>query len=65
MVSALPSDGLTTDPIIHQAGEVVEVDSELARKWVTETYRRAPTKMCERKGGDFLLPEYITRATYL
>ncbi|MDQ5921965.1 MAG: hypothetical protein QG673_2024 [Pseudomonadota bacterium] len=69
MISALPSnalqgEGLTTDPIIYKTNEIVEVDSELARTWTTEKYRQCPTKMCERKGGDFLPPEYISRATY-
>lgn len=65
MTSALPSDGLTTDPVIHQAGEVIEIDIELAKKWTNEKYCRTPIKMCERKGGDFLPPEYITRASYI
>lgn len=64
MISALPSEGLTTDPVIYPANEIVEVEPELARTWTTEKYRQCPTKMCERKGGDFLLPEYISRATY-
>ncbi len=65
MASSLPSEGLTTDPVIHQANEIVEVDAALAKKWITEKYRQCPTKLCERKGGDFLQPEYITRASYI
>jgi len=65
MVSAIPSEKLTTDPIIYQADEVVEIDEELAGKWTTEKYRLCSTKMCERKGGDFLQAEYITRACYI
>lgn len=65
MISALPNEALTTDPLIYPANEVIEIDSELAKKWTTEKYRQCPTKMCERKGGDFLLPQYITRATYV
>ena len=65
LTSAIPSKGLTTDPIIHNANEIVEVEPELAKKWTTEKYRRSPTKMCERKSVDFLLPEYITRASYV
>lgn len=65
LTSSIPSKGLTTDPVIHNANEIVEVEPELAKKWTTEKYRRSPTKMCERKGGDFLLPEYITRASYV
>ncbi len=65
MTSAIPSKSLTTDPVIHQADEIVEIEAELAQKWTTEAYRRCPTKMCERKGGDFLKPEYMTRASYV
>ncbi len=65
MTSAIPSKCLTTDPVIHQADEIVEIETELAQKWTNEQYRRYSTKMCERKGGDFLKPEYITRASYL
>ena len=65
LTSSIPDKGLTTDPIIHNANEIVEIAPELAEKWTVEKYRRSSTKMCERKGGDFLLPEYITRATYV
>lgn len=65
--NTIGSDGkvLTTDPVIHQAGEIVEVDEDTAKKWTSEKYLKAPTKMCERKGGDFLPSEYITRANYV
>jgi hypothetical protein len=65
MTTALPSNDLTTDPVIHQADEVIEVDAELAKQWTSENYLQCPTKMCERKGGDFLPPQYITRASYV
>ena len=69
MVTAVPQNSSLpnpeNEPDIWDAGQVVEVHQDLAEKWTTETYQLSPTKMCERKGGDFLPTEYITRASYV
>lgn len=66
MDSIIPTKELTINPKkVYLRGETIEVPAELAQEWTTETYQKIPSLMCERKGGDFLEDEFITRAQYL